>query len=225
LARAPRPTKSKYTLDRGIPGAFEGETVTRRRFMTGTVHAAGMTMMAGIAIPSIGFALGPVFRNVTLGWQTIGTPNMFPDDNYLPIVITTSAGIGEAGKSTIYVRKRNPAIDKQPASQYNRWVAITSRCSHLGCSVLWVEAAEHFICPCHGSVFDLLGVRTAGPAPRPLDRFYTRLHDGLVQVGPRYSVNTELKAFSPRDPGEPLDGLGQYAYPSRPTVRKLPGNV
>ncbi len=25
--------RSKYTLDRGIPGAFEGETVTRRRFM------------------------------------------------------------------------------------------------------------------------------------------------------------------------------------------------
>jgi len=24
-----------------MPGAFEGETITRRRFMTGTVHAAG----------------------------------------------------------------------------------------------------------------------------------------------------------------------------------------
>ena len=43
----PRPTvpkkqaKSKYTADRGIPGAFEGETVTRRRFMVGTAHATG----------------------------------------------------------------------------------------------------------------------------------------------------------------------------------------
>jgi len=36
-----RQTKSKYTADRGIPGAFEGETVTRRRFMTGTVHLTG----------------------------------------------------------------------------------------------------------------------------------------------------------------------------------------
>jgi hypothetical protein len=91
--------------------------------------------------------------------------------------------------------------------------------------VLWVEASERFICPCHGSVFDVEGVRVAGPAPRPLDRFYTRLYDGFVQIGPRYSVNNELRAFSPRDPGEPLDGIGQYAYPSRPSVRKLPGNV
>ena len=34
-------TKSKYTADRQYPGAFEGETVTRRRFMTGTAHVAG----------------------------------------------------------------------------------------------------------------------------------------------------------------------------------------
>jgi quinol---cytochrome c reductase iron-sulfur subunit, bacillus type len=44
---------------------------------------------------------------------------------------------------------------------------------------------------------------------------------GLVQVGPRFSVNSELRRFSPRDPGEPLDGIGQYLYPSRPTARKL----
>jgi len=225
LAPARRQPKSKYTLDRGMPGAFEGETVTRRRFVTGTVHGAGMLMTAGIVLPSVAFALGPIFKNVTLGWQTVGTPNDFPDDNYVPVVITTSPGIGEAGKSTVYIRKRNPAIDTQPPSEYNRWVAITSRCAHLGCSVLWVQAAEHFICPCHGSVFDLEGVRTSGPAPRPLDRFYTRLYNGVVQVGPRYSVNTELRAFSPRDPGEPLDGIGQYAYPSRPSVRKLPGSV
>ena len=33
--------KSKYTADRNIPGAFEGETITRRRFMTGSANAAG----------------------------------------------------------------------------------------------------------------------------------------------------------------------------------------
>jgi Rieske Fe-S protein len=208
-----------------MPGAFEGETVTRRRFMTGTVHGAGMAMTAAFTLPAIAFALGPIFQNDTLGWQTVGYPADFPDNNYIPVVITTSPGIGEAGKSTVYIRARDPKVDKLPASQYNRWVAITSRCSHLGCSVLWVEASERFVCPCHGSVFDAEGVRVSGPAPRPLDRFYTRLFEGLVQVGARYSVNNELRAFSPRDPGEPLDGLGQYAYPSRPTVRKLPGNV
>jgi menaquinol-cytochrome c reductase iron-sulfur subunit len=35
-------------------------------------------------------------------------------------------------------------------------------------------------------------------------------------------VNSELERFSPRDPGEPLDGIGQYLYPSRPSTSVLP---
>ena len=222
MAPTRRPSKSKYTLDRGIPGAFEGETITRRRFMTGTAHGAGALMTMGISLPALAFAVGPIFDNVSLGWQPVGPPDIFPDDNYIPAIITTAPGVGEAGKSTVYIRARNPKVDTTPPNQYNRWVALTNRCAHLGCPVRWVPAAERFICPCHGGVYDLQGVRVAGPPPRPLDRFYTRLNTktNLVEVGRRYSVNSELRIFSPRDPGEPLDGIGQYLYPSRPSIRK-----
>jgi hypothetical protein len=88
---------------------------------------------------------------------------------------------------------------------------------HLGCPVRFVAAAQRFICPCHGGVYDFRGMVAGGPPVRPLDRFYTRLNEstGLVEIGPRYSVNSELKRFSPRDPGQPLDGIGQYLYPAR----------
>ncbi len=171
MAPTRRPSKSKYTADRGIPGAFEGETVTRRRFMTGTAHGAGALATMGFALPALAFAIGPIFKNATLGWQTVGTPDMFPDDNYIPAVIVIAPGIGEAGNSTVYIRKRNPAVDTTPPSKYNQWVAISTRCAHLGCPVRWVLAAERFICPCHGGVYDLQGVRVGGPPPRPLDRF------------------------------------------------------
>jgi menaquinol-cytochrome c reductase iron-sulfur subunit len=213
--------KSKYTADRHIPGAFEGETVTRRRFMTGTAHTAGGIAAASFALPALGFALGPIFKSVPHRWETVGPVGRFPNNNYIPTVVTLTPGIGEAGKTTIYIRKRNPAIDIDKPDQYNQFIAITSRCAHLGCPVRWVDAAERFICPCHGGVYDLLGRRVGGPPVRPLDRFYTRIEGEEVQVGPRYSVNSELKRFSPRDPGEPIDGIGQYLYPSRPSARKL----
>jgi menaquinol-cytochrome c reductase iron-sulfur subunit len=89
--------------------------------------------------------------------------------------------------------------------------------------VNWVAAAERFICPCHGGVYDIRGVRTGGPPPRPLDRFYTRVAGGRLEVGPRFSVNSELRRFSPRDPGESLDGIGQYLYPPRFTTAPPPG--
>ena len=140
----------------------------------------------------------------------------------MPVVITITHGIGEAGKSTAYVRKFNPAIDTDPYDRNTPYIAISTRCAHLGCPVRWVDAAERFICPCHGGVYDLLGRRVGGPPVRPLDRFPTRLAGDRVELySGRFSVNSELKRFSPRDPGEPLDGIGQYLYPSRPSARKL----
>ncbi len=213
--------KSKYTADRMIPGAFEGETVTRRRFMTGTAHTAGAIAAGAFALPALGFALGPIFKSTPHHWETVGKESDFNEDNYVPVTFTLTAGIGEAGKTTAYVRKFNPKIDTDPSDKDSTYIAISSRCAHLGCPVRWVDAAERFICPCHGGVYDLLGKRVGGPPVRPLDRFYTRVEGEFVQVGPRFSVNSELKRFSPRDPGEPLDGIGQYLYPSRPTAQKL----
>ena len=215
-------TKSKYTLDRDIPGAFEGETVTRRRFMTGTAHAAGGIAAAAFTLPALGFAIGPLFSRVPFQWQPIGSPSDFPKDNYVVKVLTIVPGVGETGKSIAYVRARNPTIDTEPADQYNQFVALSSRCMHLGCPVRFTAAAGRFICPCHGGVYDFRGMRTGGPPVRPLDRFYTRVRNGVVEIGPRYSVNSELQRFSPRDPGEPLDGIGQYLYPRRFSTSVIP---
>ena len=213
--------KSKYTADRMIPGAFEGETVTRRRFMTVSSQAMGGIAAASFALPALGFAIGPIFKQPPHSWQNIGSTEDFVDNNYLPVVITLTEGIGEAGKSTAYVRKYNPAVDTDPYDRNTPYIAISTRCAHLGCPVRWVDAAERFICPCHGGVYDLLGRPVSGPPVRPLDRFPTRVTGNQVELySQRFSVNSELRRFSPRDPGETLDGIGQYLYPSRPDARK-----
>ncbi len=216
-------SKSKYTADRQMPGAFEGETVTRRRFMTGTAHLAGAVAVSAMALPAVGFALGPIFEEKEIEWQAVGAPGDFSDEEYIPKVITETEGIGIIGQTTVYMRRRNPKLDTEKPDEYNQFIAISTRCMHLGCPVRYVAASERFICPCHGGVYDKLGKVDGGPPVRPLDRFYTRVRNGQVEVGPRFSVNSELRRFSPRYPGEDLDGAGQYIYPSRPTQRKLPG--
>lgn len=215
---------SKYTVDRRMPGAFEGETVTRRRFMTASAHGAGAVAASAFLLPSLGFALGPLFEEVEQRWQPVGTPEDFSADEYVPKTITVEPRIGQTGKTTVYVRKRNPQIDTEELPkgfEAEEYVAISTRCMHLGCPVRYVAAAQRFICPCHGGVYNVRGEVDGGPPVRPLDRFYTRVRNGQVEVGPRFSVNSELERFSPRDPGEPLDGVGQFLYPSRPSIRKL----
>jgi menaquinol-cytochrome c reductase iron-sulfur subunit len=220
---------SKFTADRNIPGAFEGETVTRRRFMVGTVNIAGVVATAAVLLPAIGFAAGsPIFERAPVIWTPVGKPEDFPDNDYLPRVITTTQGIGEVGKTTVYMRRRNDAIDNAagapaPPATDAPVIAISSRCMHLGCPVRWTSAAQRFICPCHGGVYGFTGAVDGGPPVRPLDHFYTRMRNGNVEVGPRYSVNSQFKRFpSYRDPGQPLDGIGQYIYPGRFSTPKNP---
>ncbi len=167
-------TKSKYTTDRRVPGAFDGETVTRRRFMTASAHTAGGVATMAFVLPSLAFAMGPLFEEVPQRWQDVGGVDEFTTDTYVPKTITIADGVGEAGKSTVYMRKHNPRIDTEPKDQYNDFVALSTRCMHLGCPIRYVPAAERFICPCHGGVYNFRGEVDGGPPVRPLDRFYTR---------------------------------------------------
>ena len=49
-------------------------------------------------------------------------------------------------------------------------MALYWRCPHLGCTVPPYDIpADEFHCPCHGSIYNYVGVRTGGPAPRPMD--------------------------------------------------------
>ena len=62
------------------------------------------------------------------------------------------------------------------------FLAISLKCSHLGCSVRWEAAAEKFVCPCHSSSFDKMGNVLSPPAPQALDIFPIVIQNGMVMV-------------------------------------------
>jgi len=200
-----------------MPGAYEGETVTRRRLFTGGALAAGGIASAAFGLPALGFAVGPLFEKTeAANFQDVGPEADFNPETYVAKVITLAPDAGEPGKATVYVRKFDPTRDTDKLKQ--PYVAISNRCMHLGCPVRYVEASERFICPCHGGVYEFDGKVAGGPPVRPLDRFDTKVAGGRVKVGPRFSLDSHLHRFKVRDPSNHLDGLWQYIYPSRPTT-------
>ncbi len=61
--------------------------------------------------------------------------------------------------------------------------ALSTVCTHLGCTPNWLEAEQKFKCPCHGSGYYKDGVNFEGPTPRPLERFAISLaDDGQILV-------------------------------------------
>ena len=62
------------------------------------------------------------------------------------------------------------------------FLALASKCTHLGCTVLWDAKDQVFPCPCHASRFDLRGDVLAPPATRALDVFAITIEGGIVKV-------------------------------------------
>jgi menaquinol-cytochrome c reductase iron-sulfur subunit len=211
-------------------GYFEGETMTRRGAFTVAAGALGGLAGVVVALPAIGFAVAPLFEEEGDFWQTVGPAGDFTQE-YKAVVVLAVPDIGEAGKSTAYVRRGRPDLNEDE----NGFIAISTRCAHLGCPVRFVQSAGNFICPCHGGVYDFEGKVIGGPPVRPLDRFQTRIlgPDGEersgtpqptdeVQVGPRFSVTSQLEPVRARDPGEFTGGIWEYLYPPRPSVPPAP---
>jgi cytochrome b6-f complex iron-sulfur subunit len=84
--------------------------------------------------------------------------------------------------------------------------ALYQKCPHLGCRVPFCDTAQQFQCPCHGSIYNIIGEYVGGPTPRGLDRFPIRIQDGRVLVD-----TSDLIAGPPR---ELVTGPTQAAGPS-----------
>ncbi|MDQ3548902.1 MAG: Rieske 2Fe-2S domain-containing protein [Chloroflexota bacterium] len=80
-------------------------------------------------------------------------------------------------------------------------LAVYWKCVHLGCTVPWDDGSDQWVCPCHGSVYNRVGERVAGPAPRPLDLF------PMTVDGSNLIVNTDPQGAIVRSSYDPSQAL------------------
>jgi cytochrome b6-f complex iron-sulfur subunit len=86
-------------------------------------------------------------------------------------------------------------------------LALYRKCPHLGCQIPPLcQVSKWFECLCHGSQYNIIGEKRAGPAPRGMDRFAITLNE---QGG--YTVDT-----SERLSGPPI-GTEEFVEPTPPT--------
>jgi cytochrome b6-f complex iron-sulfur subunit len=78
--------------------------------------------------------------------------------------------------------------------------ALSTTCTHLGCTPNWLEGEKKFKCPCHGSGFKISGVNFEGPAPRPLERYAIKKNDdGTIIVDKSRKFQKELGQWDDGD--------------------------
>ena len=72
------------------------------------------------------------------------------------------------------------------------FLALSRTCTHLGCTVPWVEKEMKFACPCHGSAFDITGNVIEAPAPRALDIYPTTIENNMIKVDTRKPIKRSM---------------------------------
>ena len=94
------------------------------------------------------------------------------------LVMAGAVGKFEANSVTAFVRDRFYLARLEDGG----FLALSRKCTHLGCTVPWVEKEKKFACPCHGSAFDITGAVISLPAPRPLNIYPIVIENNIVKV-------------------------------------------
>ncbi len=218
----------------------DAERYPRSRLLELATLGIGGLVAAGVALPAAGFALLPSLVGQRRRRVDLGPISAFPEGRFVVATFLADPRAGEVSRRTAYIRN-NGLLDGVPS-----FTAMSSRCTHVGCPTqpngpLFIEQhrAEHtangavglvptsaagFGCPCHGSQFDAEGNRTAGPAPRALDRYEFSIRKGRLSLDRLYSVSrvdgkgakARIHRFALRGAGEPAAGPESWLYPADP---------
>ena len=223
------------------PATDEGERFPRSRLLERATLGLGGLVAAGVALPAIGAAVLPALGRTKARAIDLGPIGAFPEGKFVIATFLSDPQAGEISRRAAFVRN-NGFVGKSPS-----FTIMSSRCTHVGCptqpngpifvqkekfrrtnvgeiKVVPTLPAGGFGCPCHGSQFDTEGNRTAGPAPRALDRYQFSVRNGRLILGPIYSVSrvdgaggtARIHGFKRLGDGEPASGPESLLYPLDP---------
>ena len=151
--------------------------MTRRKFQEWAVLLLGGIAQAALAVPALVYLLVPGRKKTSGGWTDAGSIAALPTGR--PTELAIQRERQDSWKSslettTVWALKKNDS----------EVVVYSPQCTHLGCGYHWEEGQQHFLCPCHESVFSKDGAVVSGVAPRPLDRFATKIEGDRLWLGP-----------------------------------------
>jgi menaquinol-cytochrome c reductase iron-sulfur subunit len=150
---------------------------SRRSFLAGLLAAGGAAVGALLAVPLVRFALYPVLARTTeKSWSDVGKVDEFQSLT-APVQKLVTIEQRDGWRKTV---KQQPVYVTK--DQQGALIVISAVCTHLGCSVRWIDEQSKFVCPCHRGMFSGDGKLLSGPPPRGLDQLETKVEDGTLKT-------------------------------------------
>jgi quinol---cytochrome c reductase iron-sulfur subunit, bacillus type len=167
---SPEPTSPAPT-----PAADDPRILERRRFLSRLSIAVSSVAAALVGVPVIAFLISPLTQRSPRQWRPVGSVDQFRIGETASVTFEDASPLpwsGVSARTAAWLRRENEST----------FTAFSVNCTHLGCPVRWFAEPKLFLCPCHGGVYNADGSVAAGPPPKPLGRYPTRVRSGQVEI-------------------------------------------
>ena len=148
----------------------------RRTVLLGAVYAMWGGITAALGVPAFVYLFFPPRAPEADPWVEAGDMSALAGGRPVELIFRRNRTDGWKLTS----QKATAWAVRGPDGQAT---AFGPQCTHLGCAYHWDDARREFVCPCHNSRFGLDGKVLTGPAPRPLDRYETKIQGGKLLLG------------------------------------------
>jgi Rieske Fe-S protein len=150
---------------------------SRRAFLFKLSLLANGAVGAVLAVPIVGYLLGPALRKKSPdeSWVGLGLASGFPEGETRLATFrnpVTTAWDGQTGDIPCWVRRISGAT----------FQVFAINCAHLGCPVRWFSESKLFLCPCHGGAYYEYGSRASGPPERGLFEYEHRIVGDALEI-------------------------------------------
>jgi menaquinol-cytochrome c reductase iron-sulfur subunit len=150
--------------------------ISRRDFVKVMTAALGSVMGVVMGIPIVGYLIDPALKAQSgEAWIPLGPLENFPIGSPKGFSFTRSNVNGWEKTVNSY----GGFVLRKSESEM---IVLSSRCTHLSCSVNWKEDRGEFVCPCHDAQFGPEGEVLGGPPPHPLDRYEANVEGGTLMI-------------------------------------------
>ncbi len=151
------------------------QELTRRNFLSVAIAAIGGVITAIIGIPAVAYLVGPTLQKQAQDWIQLGSVKKVETGTPTLFKVTLQHQTG-------WVTSQEEVAAYVLTEDGQNYVALSNICTHLGCRVRWIPEQGKFFCPCHNAVFAKDGTVISGPPPRPMDRYKTKLDNGILFI-------------------------------------------
>ena len=154
----------------GRPQIVKNGTINknRRDFLKTAALVGGSALVTGV--PLVSYFTAPALSKGTGKWVDFG-----PVEDLEPGSVAMLSYEFLIKDGWLVLPQRGIVWAK--TGEDHKLSVFSSVCTHLSCSVIWLEETQVFECPCHAGRFDVNGQPISGPPKKPLTVLEHKIED------------------------------------------------